>query len=109
MDGEIEITQNYELDERKYEFGIDISSGQVNQILVEGNDDFHEEIREAIFNKHFYKYDNDHHLNYINLVVPIIKLHIKNSPMLIDYKFEYTDDIVRPEIDIHKYMVLKKG
>lgn len=80
-----------------------------NRIETRFYDDFHEDIREAIFNKHFYKYDNDHHLNYINLVVPIIKLHIENSPMLNDYKFEYVDDIVRPEIDIHKYMVLKKG
>jgi hypothetical protein len=80
-----------------------------NRIETRFYDEFHEDIREAIFNKHFYKYDNDHHLNYINLVVPIIELHIKNTPSLQGSEFEFIDDIDRPEIDIHKYMVFTKG
>jgi hypothetical protein len=80
-----------------------------NRIETRFYDEFHEDIREAIFNKHFYKYDNDHHLNYINLVVPIIELHIKNAPSLQGEEFKFIDDIDRPEIDIHKYMVFKKG
>lgn len=34
--------------EQLHEFGVDISSGQLNQILVEGNDNFHEEKDEIL-------------------------------------------------------------
>jgi hypothetical protein len=47
-----------------------------NRIQTEYYDQFDDSIREAIFNKHYYKYDNYHHETYLK-VVKIIEIHMK--------------------------------
>lgn len=76
-----------------------------NRIETEYYKQFDDSLREAIFNKHFYKYDNHHHETYLEVIIKMIKIHMEMKN--IDHSnFEFKDDIDKPTINIHDYMVI---